>query len=96
MNEENVLFNDPLNTFYLRKEGNILFYDALNIFYLRPYGVRHIVQDHSDSERGNPQPFRLAARVLLYAPSYRQDSTYLGLNYTSRVAGTINSSIGPP
>ena len=34
--------------------------------------------------------FRLAARVLLYAPSHRQDSTYHGLCYTSRgaLAGT--------
>ena len=35
------------------KEGNILFNDALNTFYLRLYGVRHIVKDHSDGERGN-------------------------------------------
>ena len=36
--------------------------------------------------------FRLAARVLLYAPSHRQDSTYHGLCYTSRGAldGTRN------
>ena len=42
--------------------------------------------------------FRLAARVLLYAPSHRQDNTYHGLCYTSRgaLAGTRNSSIGPP
>ena len=42
--------------------------------------------------------FRLTARVLLYAPSHRQDSTSLGLSYTSRgaLAGTINSSMGPP
>ena len=41
---------------------------------------------------------RLAARVLLYAPSHRQDSTYHGLCYTSRgaLAGTRNSSMGPP
>ena len=39
-----------------RKEGNILFNDTLNIFYLRLYGVRHMVKDHSDSERGNPLP----------------------------------------
>ena len=30
--------------------------------------------------------FRLAARVLLYAPSHRQDSTYHSLWYTSRGA----------
>ena len=42
--------------------------------------------------------FRLTARVLLYAPSHRQDSTYHGLCYTScgALAGTRNSSMGPP
>ena len=42
--------------------------------------------------------FRLAARVLLYALSYRQDNTYHGLCHTSRGAltGTRNSSMGPP
>ena len=86
-----------------RKEGNVLFNDALNTFYLRLYGVRHMVKDHSDSERGNPLPphgllFPLAARVLLYASSHRQDSTYHGLCYSSRgaLAGTRNSSMGPP
>ena len=40
--------------------------------------------------------FRLAARVILYAPSHRQDSTYHGLCYTSRgaLAKTRNSSMG--
>ena len=57
-------------------ERNILFNDALNTFYLRLYGVRHMVMDHSDSEKGNPLPphrlLLLTARVLLYAPSHRQ------------------------
>ena len=66
--EGNVLFNDALNTFYLRlygvghmvknhseRERNVLFNDALNTFYLRLYGVRHMVKDHFDSEKGNPQ-----------------------------------------
>ena len=39
-----------------KEEGNVLFNDALNTFYLRLYGVRHMVKDHSDSERGNPLP----------------------------------------
>ena len=39
-----------------RKERNVLFNDALNTFYLRLYGVRHMVKDHSDSEKGNPLP----------------------------------------
>ena len=45
-----------------RKEGNVLFNDALNPFYLRLYGVRHMVKDHSDSEKGNPLPLH---RLLL-------------------------------
>ena len=42
--------------------------------------------------------FRLTGRVLLYAPSHRQDSTYHGLCYTScgALAGTRNSSVGSP
>ena len=38
--------------------------------------------------------YRLTARVLLYAPSHRQDNTYHGLCYTSRGAltGMRNSS----
>ena len=41
--------------------------------------------------------FRLAARVLLYAPSHTQNSTYNSLYYTSRgaLAGMRNSSVGP-
>ena len=41
---------------------------------------------------------RLGARFFLYASSHRQYSTYHGLCYTSRgaLAGTRNSSIGPP
>ena len=64
-----------------RKEGNVLFNDALNTFSLRLYGIRHMVKDHSDSERETRcrhigYSFQLTARVLLYAPSHRQDSTY--------------------
>ena len=36
------------------RDINVLFNDALNTFYLRLYGVRHMVKDHSDSEKGNP------------------------------------------
>ena len=73
------------------KEGNVLFIDALDTCYLRLYGVGYMVKDHSDSERGNPllhigYSFRLAARVPLYASSHRQENTYHGLCYPSRVA----------
>ena len=41
--------------------------------------------------------FRLTTRVLLYAPSHRQDNTYHGFCYTSggELAGTRHSSMGP-
>ena len=38
------------------RERNVLVNDALNTFYLRLYGVRHMVKDHSDSEKENPLP----------------------------------------
>ena len=86
-----------------RKEGHVLFKDAFNTFYLQVYGVRHMVKDHSESESGNPllslhYSFRLTARVIIYASSHREDTTYHGLCYTSRgaLAGTRNSSMGPP
>ena len=52
------LYSDSLtnSTIKIRKEGNVLFNDALNTFYLRLYGVRHMVKDHSDSEKGHPLP----------------------------------------
>ena len=94
----------------LRKEGNVLlrkgnalFNDALNTFYLRLYGVIHMVNTTQIVREETccchmGYFFRLAARVLLYAPSHRQDSTYHSLWYTSRGAltGMRNSSMGPP
>ena len=38
------------------KEGNVLFNNARNTFYLQLYGIRHVVKDHSDSERGKLLP----------------------------------------
>ena len=87
------------------RERKVLFNDTLNTFYLRLYGIRHnMVKDHSDSEREETccrqmgYSFRSTARVLLYASSHRDDNTYHDLCYTSRgaLAGTINSSMGPP
>ena len=39
-----------------RREGNSLFTETLNTFCLWLCGVRHMVKDHLDSERGNPLP----------------------------------------
>ena len=93
-----MILNKPIfleNCYVKNKEGNVLFNDALNTFYLRLYDIGHMVKDHSDSERGNLLPLhghslQLAARVLLYASSHRQDNTYHSLYYTSRgaLAGT--------
>ena len=65
-----------------------------------------MVKDYSDSEREREETrcrhigysFRLAARVLLYAPSHKQDNTHPRLCYASRgaLAGTRNISMGPP
>ena len=73
------------------KERNVLFNNALNTFYLRLYGIRHMVTDHSDSEKGYPLPphrllLSINSKGSLYAPSHRQDNTYHGLCYTSRGA----------
>ena len=50
------------------------------------------VKDHSNSDMG--YSFRLAAMVLLYAPSHRYDSTYHSPYYTScgALAGMRNSN----
>ena len=90
-------FNFSSYTFNLnRKEGTVLFNDALNTFYLRLYGILIVRKETRCRHIG--YSFRLTARVLLYAPSHRQDSTYHSLHYTSRgsLAGTRNKLMGPP
>ena len=42
------------NTYIRERVRNVLFNDALNTFYLRLYGVKHMVKDHSDSEKRKP------------------------------------------
>ena len=82
------------------KEGSFLFNNILNTYYLLIYGIRYMVKDHSAKEETHCHHyyFWLAARVLLYAPSHRQDSTYHGLCYTSHggLVRTRNNSMGPP
>ena len=105
--EINVLFNDALNTFYLRLYGR-----KREMFYLTMHST-HFIYSYMASDiwlrtilivrketrcRHIGYSYRLTARVLLYAPPHRQDNTYHGLCYTSRgaLAGTRNSSMGPP
>ena len=86
-----------------RKEGNVLLtthsthfiygYMASDIWLRTILIVRKETSCHHMG-----YSFQLAARVLLYAPSLRQHSTYHSLCYTSlgALAGTRNSSMGPP
>ena len=79
-------------TFKRRKEGNVLFNDVRHM-------VKAILIVRKETRcRHISYSLRLTARVLLYAPSHRQDSTHHDLCYTSRgaLAGTRNSSMGPP
>ena len=95
------LFNDVLNTFYLRlygvrhmvndhsdsEKGRKEGNVLFNTFYLRLYGVRHMVKDHSDSERGNPlSHMDYSFRLTARVLLYAQDNTYHSLCYTSRGA----------
>ena len=59
-----------------------LFNDALNTFYLRLYGIRHMVKDHSDSEKGSPLP---PPRLLF--PINSKGSIYMH-HPTDRIAHT--------
>ena len=60
--------SDHSDTEKRETERNVLFNDAFNTFYLRLYGIRHMVKDHSDSEKGNPLP---PHRLLLSINSKR-------------------------
>ena len=74
------------------KEGNVLFNDALNTLYLRLYGVRHMVEDHSEETRCRHMgySFRLATKVLLYASPHRQNK-----NITAFVTPVVEHWLEP-
>ena len=87
-------------------------YESLRLFYLTTHST-HFIYGYMASDiwyfrtiqiareetrcRHMGYSFRLTARVILYAPSHRQDNTYQSFCYTSReaLAGTRNSSMGP-
>ena len=70
--EENVLFNDTLNTFYLRLYGvrhmvkdhsdseggrkETFYLTTHSTHFIYGYMASNMVKDHSDSEKGNPLP----------------------------------------
>ena len=85
MKEGNVLFNDALDTFYLRLHG------------IRHMLKDHSAREETCCCHIGYY-FRLAAKVLLYASSHTQDNTYNSLCYTSHgaLAGTRNNLMGRP
>ena len=84
--EGNVLFNDTLNTFYLR------LYDVKHMVKDHSSKRGNLLQTHGllfpISSKGS----------FIYAPSHRQDNAYHDLCYTSHgaLAEMRNSSMGPP
>ena len=80
----------------------MLFNDALNTFYLWLYGVRHMVNDHSDSERGNPLlPHRLLFSInckgsFICTIPDRIAHTMDFVTSRGALAGTRNSLMGSP
>ena len=79
------------HTVIILKEGNVLFHDVHNNLYLRLYCIGHMVNDHSDSERGNP----LSPHWLLF-PINSKGSFICTIPQTGALAGTRNSSMSPP
>ena len=72
--EGNVLFNDALNTFYLRLYGVI-------------HMVKdHSESERGNQLPPHGLLFPISSKVFLYASSHRQDNTYHGLCYTSHGA----------
>ena len=85
------------------RERNVLFNEALKTFYLWLYGVRHMVKDHSDSEKGNLlSPHRLLLSInskgsfICTIPQTGYHIPQPLLHRRGALAGTINSSMGPP
>ena len=84
--EGNILFNDPLNTFYLRLYG-----------VRHMVNTTQIAREETRS-RQMGYSFRLAALGSFICTTQRQDRTYHGVCYTSHgtLTGTRNSSMDPP
>ena len=64
------------------KEGNVLLNNTLNSFCVRLYDIRHMVQDHSDSDETCcchciSYYFHLAARVFLCVQHPRKRTAYV-------------------
>ena len=87
----------PWPTASQRKEGNVFYLTTHSTHFIYGYMASDIwlrtiliVRKETRCRHIGYSYGRLTARVLLYAPSHRQDNTYHGLCYTSRgaLAGT--------
>ena len=93
---------------HLEQEGKKeMFYVMMYSTYLWLYGIRHMVKDHTDSQRGNPLPplhgllFLISSKGL--ASCFRQDSTdriaKLGVEHwlkCEHLEQIINSTVTQP
>ena len=80
-----------------------LFKDALNTFYLQLYGIRHMVNELSDSKRGNPLPlYRLLFPIsskgsfICIIPQTGYHIPQHLLHQSWSTGWMRNSSMGPP
>ena len=104
------LFNNALNTLYLwlygighmvEREREMIYLSLHSTHFIYSYmasniWLRTILIVRKETRcRHIGYSYRLTARVLLYAPSHRQDNTYHSLCYTSRgaLAGTRTTHI---
>ena len=74
-------------------QGEMFYLTTHSTHFIYDYMASDMVKDHSDSKREN----LLLPHGLLF-PISSKDSTYHGIYYTSHgaLAGTKNSSMGPP
>ena len=89
--EGNVLFNDALNT-----KMNISFHSFIYGYMASDIWLKTILIVREETRcRHIGYTYRLTVRVLLYAPSHRQDNIYHALCYTScgALTGTRNRSM---
>ena len=88
------LYERKKEIFYLTTHSTHVIYGYMASDIL--YRITQIAKEETRC-RHMDYSFQLAARVLLYASSHREDNTYNGFCYTSRgaLAGSRNSSMGP-
>ena len=66
--------------------------DALNTFYSRLYGVRHMVKDNWDSERGNPLP---PLHGLLFSTSSKGSYMHHNTDRIANITAFVPPVVGP-